>query len=572
MPSLFDDLQEQLDRIWEPSRRPNALEWAQDNVTLDKRFTPRPGRYDADYTPYLRQLHLWFSDPKIRQLTFVKSAQVGGTTWLANCLMWAISEDPGPILYVTSTNENAKSWSERELHPRLRSCHALKPLLPDNDDDFRKTEMHFATCTLKLVGACSEGNLASRPIRYLFADEVDKWPDDSSLEAPALELAMARLNFYRKISKACLASTPTVEAGAIWQQFLAGSQHRFHVTCPDCGHAQALRFERLRWPEHHRDLAGEWDLAGVERDTAYHCEACEAAWPQALQNDLVRHGEWIPGNPKAPADHISAHISALYSPQISWGDLARMFLQKKQSPGGLHDFYNNFLGIPWENRAAQVKEDAILALRDPSYRIAQLPPDIEPVILTLCADPGERSTHWTVEARIQTGESWVIDYGTVLAIEDLVSPEFLAARRYAFGEKTLAPTFGLIDSGWSAERVYSVCASSPGGLQLMPSKGSTASFGTWSQSAVNGYPTLRLVTYVDHTAKLELYLERINKKMPPLLHLPADTGNDFIQGHSGQQLLQNRNSRLAPYFWKKIAEDHFGDCTKLHGVAWWVLK
>lgn len=572
MPSLFDDLQEQLDRIWEPSRRPTALEWAQENVYLDKRFSPRPGRYDADYTPYLRQLHLWFSDPKIRQLTFVKSAQVGGTTWLANCLMWAISEDPGPILYVTSTNENAKSWSERELHPRLRSCRALKPFLPDNDDDFRKTEMHFATCTLKLVGACSEGNLASRPIRYLFADEVDKWPDDSSLEAPALELAMARLNFYRKISKACLASTPTVEAGAIWQQFLTGSQHRYHVTCPDCSHSQHLRFEQLRWPEHHRDLAAEWDLTGVERDTAYHCESCDAPWPQSIQSDLIRRGEWIPGNPKAPADHISAHISALYSPQISWGDLARLFLQKKQSTGGLHDFYNNFLGLPWENRAAQVKEDAILSLRDPSYRLRTLPDGIEPIVLTLCADPGERQTHWTVEARIATGESWLLDYGTVLAIEDLIRPEFLAERRYQIGEKTYAPTFGLIDSGWSAERVYSTCAAAPGGLQLIPSKGSTASFGTWSQSAVNGYPTLRLVTYVDHTAKLELYLERVNKKMPPLLHLPADCGTDFIGGLTGQQLLQNKNSRLAPFYWKKIAEDHYGDCTKLHGVAWWVLK
>jgi phage terminase large subunit GpA-like protein len=570
MPSLFDELQEQLDRIWEPSRRPSALEWAQENVHLDKRFSPRPGRYDADYTPYLRQLHLWFSDPKIRQLTFVKSAQVGGTTWLANCLMWAISEDPGPILYVTSTNENAKSWSERELHPRLRACRALKPLLPDNDDDFRKTEMHFATCTLKLVGACSEGNLASRPIRYLFADEVDKWPDDSSLEAPALELAMARLNFYRKISKACLTSTPTVEAGAVWQQFLAGSQHRFHLTCPDCGHAQPLRFEQLRWPEHHRDLAGMWDLAGVERDTAYHCEACDSAWPQSLQSDLVRRGEWRPGNDKAPADHISAHISALYSPQISWGDLARIFLQKKESTGGLHDFYNNFLGLPWENRAAQVKEDAVLSLRDPAYRTGQIPPGIEPVVLTLCADPGERATHWTVEARIQSGESWVLDYGTVLAIEDLVSSEFLAARRYPCGDQILSPRFGLIDSGWSAERVYSVCARSSG--LYMPSKGSTAAFGTWNQSAVQSYPTLRLVTYVDHTAKLELYLERINKKMPPLLHLPADASTEFIRGHSGQQLLQNKNSRLAPYYWKKIPEDHYGDCTKLHGVAWWVLK
>ena len=320
MPSLETDIREQLARIWDPGRRPSALEWAQDNVTLDKRFTPRPGKYDADYTPYLRQLHLWFSNPRVRQLTFVKSAQVGGTTWLANCLMWAISEDPGPILYVTSTNENAKSWSERELHPRLRSCPAIKHLIPANEDDFRKTEMHFSTCTLKLVGACSEGNLASRAIRYLFADEVDKWPDDSSLEAPALELAIARTNFYRRISKVCLTSTPTVESAAIWQNFLAGSQHRYHITCPDCGTAQPLRFEQLKWPEHHRDLAGAWDLEAVADETTYACEACSSHWPQSMQSDLIRAGEWIAGNPKAPTDHISAHISALYSPQMSWGD------------------------------------------------------------------------------------------------------------------------------------------------------------------------------------------------------------------------------------------------------------
>lgn len=568
MPSLETDIREQLARIWDPGRRPSALEWAQDNVTLDKRFTPRPGRYDADYTPYLRQLHLWFSNPRVRQLTFVKSAQVGGTTWLANCLMWAISEDPGPILYVTSTNENAKSWSERELHPRLRACSAIKHLIPANEDDFRKTEMHFSTCTLKLVGACSEGNLASRAIRYLFADEVDKWPDDSSLEAPALELAIARTNFYRKIAKVCLTSTPTVESASIWQNFLAGSQHRYHITCPDCGTSQPLRFEQLKWPEHHRDLAGAWDLEAVADETTYACEACSSHWPQSMQSDLVRSGEWIAGNPKAPTDHISAHISALYSPQMSWGDLARTFLQKKDSPGGLHDFHNNFLGIPWENRAATVKESSILALRSSDYRIRELP--IEPVILTLCADPGERQTHWTVEARIATGESWVIDYGTVLAIEDLISPDFLAQRSYTFGEKTFTPRFGLIDSGWSAERVYSVCARSSG--LYIPSKGSTAAFGTWNQSAINGYPGLRLVTYVDHTAKIELYLERINKKMPPPFHLPSDAGNDFIVGHSGQQLLQNKHSRLAPFYWKKVAEDHYGDCTKLHGVAWWVIK
>jgi len=564
----FEDLQEQLGKIWDPRERPTPLAWAESNVVLDKRFSPRPGRYDCTYTPYLRQLHEWFGDPRVRQLTLVKSAQIGGTTWLANCIMWAIAEDPGPILYVTSTGDNAKSWSERELQPRLKSCGAIKALLPSNDDDFRKAEMHFATCTLRLVGSNSEGNLASRPIRYLFADEVDKWPDQSSTEAPALELAMARTNFYRKIAKICLASTPTVEAGAIWKQWLLGSMHRYHVLCPDCRTWQHLKFEQIKWPEHFRDLAGGWDIDGVARSATYECEGCGSPWPQVMQSDLVRAGEWNQTNSKAPADHISAHISALYSPQMTWGDLAKLFLQKKDTTGGMHDFYNNFLGIPWENRAASVKEDAVLALRDPSYRTGELP--VEPVIITLCADPGERETHWTAEARIATGESWVIDYGTLLAIEDLLDPNFLGARRYTFNGQTFTPRFGLIDSGYNTERVYALCARS-GGL-YMPSKGSTASFGTWTQSQVPAYPSLRLVTYVDYTAKTELYLERVNKKLPPPLHLPGDVSRDFLDGHVGQQLLTNNNNRLAPHHWKKVAHDHYGDCTKLHGVCWWVLK
>jgi phage terminase large subunit GpA-like protein len=236
----------------------------------------------------------------------------------------------------------------------------------------------------------------------------------------------------------------------------------------------------------------------------------------------------------------------------------------------MHDFYNNFLGLPWENRAAQVKEDSILALRDPSYKLRELP--VEPIVLTLCADPGERQTHWTVEARIASGESWLIDYGTVLSIEDLISANFIAERVYYFGEKKFVPRFGFVDSGWSTERVYSICAAAPAHLRLIPTKGSTAAFGTWSESPINGYPTLRLLTYVDLWAKDELYINRINKRLAPLLHIPQDTGSDFILGLSGQRKIENKFSRSMPSYWKKVAEDHYGDCTKLHGVGWTVLK
>ena len=574
MSPALQRLESDLASMWEPKERPDPLTWAEREIVLDPRFSPRPGRFSCDFTPYLRQLHLWFGDRSIRQITFVKSAQIGGTTLLANLIQYAIAEDPGPILYVTSTADNAKSWSERELMPRIRSCAALRPLLPDDPDLLKKTEMAFNSCTVALRGSNSVNQLASRAIRYLFADETDKWPDASATEAPSLELAMARTNFYRTICKRVLASTPTVETGAIWSQFRSGSQHRYHVECPGCGEWQHLEFDQVKWSDELRGPEGAWDLDGVADSACYQCRECGDLWPQEIQRLLVARGRWIAGNPSAPRDHISCHISALYSPQMTWGELAKLFLQKQSTPGGLHDFRNTYEGLPFENRAASVKEDAILDLRG-GYRLREIPEEVtsdgSPVILTLCADPGEKQTHWSVEARNQDGESWVIDYGTVLSVEDLISPEFLAARRYAMPgrEELIAPVAGLIDSGFLTERVYGVCAKS-GGLYY-PSKGSESTFGNYAVTSIKGLNIL-LYTYGDFAWKTHLYLERIKKKLPPQLHIPEDVGRDFIDGHTGQQMLENKNSRVSPFYWKKVTNDHFGDCTKLHCVAWAILR
>lgn len=570
-------LERDLASLWEPKEKPDPLTWAEREIVLDPRFSPRPGRYSCDFTPYLKKLHHWYGDSRIRQITFVKSAQIGGTTLMANLIQYCVAEQPGPILYVTSTAENAKSWSERELIPRMRSCAALKPVMPDDPDLFKKTEMQFKNCTVKLTGSNSEANLASRPVRWLFCDEVDKWPDSTATEAPALELAMARVNFYKAISKTVLASTPTVETGAIWKQFLAGSQHRLHVACPECGHLQTLEFDQVKWSDELRTETG-WDLDGVRDTAVYQCSGCGEVWEQHRKRGLIEEAcnsdLWIAGNPSAPSDHISCHVSSMYSPQISWGDLAVLFLQKKDTPGGLHDFRNTYEGLPFENRTASVKEDAILDLRN-DYRLREIPAavtaDGSPAILTLCADPGEKQTHWSVEARNDQGESWVVDYGTVLSVEDLISEEFLAARRYQLpgSDEIIAPVAGLIDSGFLTERVYSVCAKSRG--LYYPSKGSESTFGNYAVTTIKGLNIL-LYTYGDTIYKTFLYYERIKKRLPPLLHLPSDVGRDFIDGHCGQQLLENKNSRVSPFYWKKVANDHYGDCTKLHCVAWAVMR
>jgi phage terminase large subunit GpA-like protein len=572
-PALLE-LETELASMWEPRIRPDPLAWAESEVTIDPRFSPKPGRFSCDFTPYLRRLHLWFGDSSVRQITFVKSAQVGGTTLLANLIQWVIAEQPGPVLYVTSTAENAKSWSERELLPRIRSCAALRHLIPDDPDLMKKTEFSMKSCTVKLTGSMSEANLASRPIRYLFADEVSKWPDSSDTEAPALELALARTNFYRSICKRVLVSTPTVPTSAIWTNFLAGSQHRFHIACPDCGHRQHLRFEQVQWSLDLRGPDGAWDQDGVADTACYQCEECGELWPQTMQRDLVSRGEWIAGNPTAPRDHISCHINCLYSPQMTWGETAKLFLQKKETPGGLHDFRNTYEGLPFEARATTIKDESLLDLRG-GYRQREIPTaaviDGQAPMLTLCADPGGKRTHWTVEARIMTGESWVIDWGEVGEVDDLVSEEFLQARKYLLpdGVTTVAPMAGLIDSGFFTERVYGVCSRSDG--LYYPSKGGAATFKHFSASPLPGIGSI-LYAYSDFIWKMHLYVERIQKQLPPLLHFPMDVSRDFLAGHSGQVLIENKNNRNTPYQFKNLENDHFGDCTKLHCIAWAILR
>jgi hypothetical protein len=95
-------------------------------------------------------------------------------------------------------------------------------------------------------------------------------------------------------------------------------------------------------------------------------------------------------------------------------------------------------------------------------------------------------------------------------------------------------------------------------------------FGTWTQSDLKNYEALFLYTYVDFQAKVSLYLDRIAKKMPPQLHFPGDVSEDFLLGHMGQRIIEAEQGRGRT--WKKVPSDHYGDCTKLNLVCWWILK
>lgn len=400
---------------------------------------------------------------------------------MLTALAYVIAQDPGPVLLVQSSMEAAKSFSKNRLQPLIEDCPALAKHKTGDRFDFAAAEMRLDNCSIYLQGAGNPAQLASRPIRYLLADEIDKWPDESAKEADALSLAVERVKSFRN-HKIILASTPTLARGPIWQAFQAGDQRRYHVPCPHCGTCFVLRWEQVKWPE-------TTDAETVTRETWLECPHCQGRITERHKAAMLDAGQWIPGNPDAPADRVSYHLSELYSPWTTWGSLAVKFIRatkeaKQGNSGPLHNFVNSSLAEPWEDRQQSAKEpDAILALE------VELPAGVVPaetVTLTAGIDTQDNGFWFAIWSWDQDLTGHLVREG--FAPDLLFLDSALWAGNYHDQEGRTHPVrLALIDSqGHRTGEVYDWCRQRP---QSRPLKGEQRLSGApWASTILDKIP------------------------------------------------------------------------------------
>src|SRR6185436_9609324 len=118
-----------------------------------------------------------FTDPAIEQIVLCVSTQMIKTLFIQCAIAYVISEDPGPILLVQPKDPDAKTFSKERLSPMIRDCECLRGRLSDSNREGNTIlTKEFPGGSLSIVGAIAPGNLARRSIRYLFCDEIDKYP------------------------------------------------------------------------------------------------------------------------------------------------------------------------------------------------------------------------------------------------------------------------------------------------------------------------------------------------------------------------------------------------------------
>ena len=218
--------------VWKSPPKLTISEWADEKRYLSPEASAEPGKYKTDRAEYQRGIMDAFSDPATERVVVMSSAQVGKTEILNNIVGYFIDQDPSSILNLQPTLEMAQTWSKDRLAPMVRDNPCLTDKVTESKaKDGKNTILHklFPGGHITIVGANSPAGLASRPIRIVLCDEVDRYPASAGTEGDPVNLAIKRTTTYWN-KKIGLFSTPTLKGiSRIEKAFEESDQRYFYV-------------------------------------------------------------------------------------------------------------------------------------------------------------------------------------------------------------------------------------------------------------------------------------------------------------------------------------------------------
>lgn len=554
----------------EPDPVMAVSEWAGEYRYLGETASAEPGRWRNDRTPFLREIMDALSaQSPYQDVIFIKGAQIGGTESGMNWLGYIIDYAPGPALAVQPTVDIAKRFSKQRVAPLISGTPRLTSKVRDSrtrDSGNTVLSKEFPGGILLMTGANSAAGLRSMPVRYLFLDEIDAYPDDVDGEGDPIELAEARTRTFAR-RKRFKCSTPTFEGRSkIARAYEASDQRRYWVPCPHCNEKQVLKWSQVRWPK------------GEPHAAVYVCEHCREEIQEHNKTWMFANGCWRADKPGAGNGKIAGFmLSSLYSPigWFSWGDAAAMWEGAQGSPDKLRVFVNTVLGETWKEKSVQPDYKRLYE----RTRGAGLERNkLEPWVLFLTAGVDVQADRLEVEVvgwgRRKRSQS--VDYRVLPGdTSDLSADGPWQQLRALLDESWAHPVAGValnilsmaIDSGYNTQTVYSFCREfeQP---RVFPVKGSDSiqsQLGTPKFVDINhaGRKIRRGVAYWpvgSSVIKTELY-GWLNQALPDEgEELPIgwcdfpEYDQDHFKGLTAEQLVVRISRGYRVYQWEKTRE------------------
>lgn len=447
-------------RQLKPPEEISVSEWAQKYRMLDSKTAAMPGPWRNDKTPYLVEIMDELNNYETEEVVFCKCTQVGGTEAELNMQGYVIQQDPSPSMVVYPSDKLGESVSENRIKPMVKSA----PTLRERFHEFRsqKLELQFDGMYLTVSGANSPSSLASRAVKYLFLDEVDKYPGASKKEADPISLAKERTKTFAN-RKIYMTSTPTIKSGPIWKNLQdCDVEKHYFVPCPHCGEMIELKFANLRFPD-------EKGMTASDRadQAVYVCQSCGCFISDQHKAQMLRFGEWrIVKENNTARRKIGYWISVLYSPFVRFSEVALEWINSQGDNERLQNFINSWLAEPWEDTRLTTSADVVME-RQTEREEFTVPEWAR--FLSAGVDVQETSIYWTIRAWGNFLTSQNICHGQATSWADIER-----VMNYSYekeGGEQLVVSLCLIDSGFDTDAVYDFCANNSD--WALPAKGSS---------------------------------------------------------------------------------------------------
>lgn len=383
-----------LAKALKPKEILSISEWADRYMVLPA-GSNEAGKFKIANMPWQKEIMDAISSPEVIDVTCMTSAQIGKTTIVLCGIAYYIEHEPATQMMVLPTIDLGEKFSKTRLAAMIRDIPDLAAkITPPKSRDSNNTILFkaYPGGHIVVAGANSPASLSSMPLRVIWMDEVDRFPESAGTEGNPVLLAEKRANtFWNK--KHIKTSTPTIRGKSrIESEFLDGSMEEWCVCCPSCGEFQPYEFSRVNF----------------EEKPTMTCRSCGEMIPEKDWKESEH--AWIAEHPERKT-HRSFHMNELASPYIDWSEIISTFRKAVKRNKDLHDpndlqvFINTVLGECWDESEMEAESlsPEVISDRAEHYR-AEIPDGV--LMLTGSVDVQDDRFEIEIRGWSRNYESW----------------------------------------------------------------------------------------------------------------------------------------------------------------------
>lgn len=635
----------------------NVWQWAAENMYLGGHGSLVHRFYDPDLTPYTKlfqevatgqvsSIHKddwWTNDllskgGRVHEYFCMKSSQSGVTQAALNVITFLTKHLTGRGLYVIDSKEKAATLARIRLAPHIAQLCGSG--VAEDMDKTGKFFIQTAAWFWEFVGSYSASAFSEKAISHCFLDDCEYFGGAANnadgngrgIVDGIHVIDHARSRFTTSDKSFLAAFTKPDRADSFFvSEHRGGSQHRWLMPCPHCGHGLDMGRKHLNYNHAAcKDSKGVWNLEAVDTLTTVKCDKCLVDIDESWKAHMNSHGYFLPKSREARAldndplmvpGRMSVTHNDMASPfrSVKWGKLATMLIGAEGNPAKLRFVLGNHFAVPWKVGGTNLKGANIRALcaghqsldgvthgqewaehAVPKYARGECP--FMPDAITLGVDVQGDKYKWCMVAFRMTPQGpqrALIEYGACLGQDSLLelttnpvnhagvpmiclpSPDTAIYAGLGFGNGGC-----LIDSGFRTMEIYDFCLQS--GWRFMPAKGvagidrSSGSVVEAKTDFANGAAILRY-HYRDSDVKTMLgkgVFERHSHVNPQVrkaqqFFFPHDIGEDFI-GELLSESMQpikatNGQTRMTWIHDKSMGPNDWFDALKLSAIVLWEI-